>query len=230
MPSSSMTMPIYVTSWWVVVGGWSALMGVLLARAAGWLLAGVVFAGGGEALVGAAGHLSGALLLGVVGRPVLAGLDAGLDATADDRVGAVLGGLLVLLKPPGGHPGAEQLDLLAATDPAPLLGRRGAHGPGECLVELEERTSLLRGGPSGRHRRGPLVCCAVVPAAGSCVLVEADGAAAAGAALLLELPLAGAGDARPGAGQVEADPGLGDDLDQAGAAAGGVLAQGLQQS
>jgi hypothetical protein len=57
------------------------------------------------------------------------------------------------------------------------------------------------------------------------MLVEADGAAAAGTALLLELPLPGSGDARPDSGQAEGDPGLGDHLDQPGAAA--LLVLGL---
>jgi hypothetical protein len=47
--------------------------------------------------------------------------------------------------------------------------------------------------------------------------------------LALELPLAGSGDARPGAGQAEADAGLGDDLDEAGAAAGQMLGHPVVQ-
>jgi hypothetical protein len=82
--------------------------------------------------------------------------------------------------------------------------------------------------PPGRHRRqgGGLV----VALAGGGGLAQADGAAAAGAALVLELAFPRPGDAGPGAGQPESDAGLGDDLDQAGAAAGGVLAQPVEQS
>src|SRR5206468_4006159 len=103
-------------------------------------------------------------------------------------------------------------------DPGPLLGRRRCDRPGELGVQPEERASLRR--PGGL----------VVALAGGGGLAQADRAAAAGAALALELAFPGAGDAGPGAGQAEGDAGLGDDLDQPGAAAGGVLAQPLQQS
>jgi hypothetical protein len=186
---------------------------------------GGVFAGAGQAPAGAAGHGLGAVTLGVVGGALVAGLDAGLDAAADDGVGAVLGGQVVLLKPPGGHPRGEQLDLLAAADPAPLLGLRRADRAGESLVQLEEHAGLRRGGPPGRHCRALLDGNLAAPVAGGGMLVEADGAAAAGTALLLELPLPGSGDARPDSGQAEGDPGLGDHLDQPGAAA--LLVLGL---
>jgi hypothetical protein len=45
----------------------------------------------------------------------------------------------------------------------------------------------------------------------------------AGPTLAFQLPLPGPSDARPGAGQAEADASLGDDLDQAGATAGEML-------
>jgi hypothetical protein len=172
-------------------------MGVLLALAAGSTAGAlpVVFAGVGQALTRARGHLLGALLLGTLGGPLLAGLDAGLDSAADDGVGAVLGGLLVLLEPRPRHPGRQELDLLSTADPAPLLRRRGSDRPGERLVELKERAGLRRGGAPGWYRR--LRRGLVVPPAGGRMLVQADRAAAAGATLALELPFAGAGDARP---------------------------------
>jgi hypothetical protein len=50
-------------------------------------------------------------------------------------------------------------------------------------------------------------------------LLLADRTVAAGAAAVLQRPLIALGGARPGAGQPEADPGLGDDLQQPGGAA-----------
>jgi hypothetical protein len=105
-----------------------------------------------QALVGAAGEHAGALLLGTLGGVLLAGLDAGLDAAANDRVGALLGEQVVLLEPRPRHPGRQQLDDLTAADPAPLLGRRGADRAGEVLVELKERAGLL--GPHATRRGG----------------------------------------------------------------------------
>jgi hypothetical protein len=60
-------------------------------------------------------------------------------------------------------------------------------------------------------------------------LVLADGAVAAGPTLAFQLPFPSPGHARPGTGQAEADPGLGDDLDQAGAAAGLMLGHPVVQ-
>ena len=60
-------------------------------------------------------------------------------------------------------------------------------------------------------------------------LVLADRAVAAGPTLAFQLPLPGPGDARPGSGQPEADPGLGDDFDEAGAAAGLMLGHPVVQ-
>jgi hypothetical protein len=80
-------------------------MGVLLALTAGVPLAGGgVLAGSSQALTGATGDRSGALQFGTVGGVLLAGLHAGLDGAADDRMRPVLGRLGVLLKPPGGSP------------------------------------------------------------------------------------------------------------------------------
>src|SRR5438093_12621420 len=104
MPSRSMMVPISATSPCPVDRGCSALMGVLLPLPAGRPLAGGgVLPGGSQALAGATGDRSGARRFGAVGKVLLAGLDAGLDGAADDRVGAVLGGLGVLLEPRPRH-------------------------------------------------------------------------------------------------------------------------------
>jgi hypothetical protein len=101
-----------------------------LARRAG-------FAGAGQAPAGPPCEGLGALLFGAVSKLVLAGLGAGLDATADDGVGAVLGGQVVLLKPRPRYPRGEQVDGFAAADPGPLRGRRGADRPVEGLQQFQ---------------------------------------------------------------------------------------------
>src|SRR6266511_2530793 len=233
---------------------WSALMTVLPSvagwlAAAAWSRppAGALAPAVGQALVGAGRDGAGAGLLGLLGELPLAGLDAGLDGPFGDRRGALLGEQLVLLKPRADHSGGQRLDLFPAADPPPLLGQRGAHRPREARVQRHELADLLGAHPTGWRRPAGLVAggsrlvgawhpgrradaalpttpeCAAELATG-CAFVLADGAVAAGAAAVLQRPLIALGGARPGAGQPEPDPGLGDDLHQPG---GATVAAGL---
>jgi hypothetical protein len=60
-------------------------------------------------------------------------------------------------------------------------------------------------------------------------VVLADRTEPAGATLAFQLAFAGPGDAGPGAGQPKADPGLGNDLDEAGPPAGQMLCHPMIQ-
>jgi hypothetical protein len=195
---------------------------------------------GQQPLVGAAGQLVGAGLFSPLGATLLASLDAGLEGPAGDGGDPMLGRLGVLVPGGASDPGTEQLNLFTATGPTPLFGLRRPRRPGEAGVQFEERLDAIRARAPGGHGGGPLVWRLLVgtgppipptrlvagrpPRQTACLAVLlADRAVAASPTLTLQLPLPSPGHARPGAGQAKANPGLGDDLDQAGPATSQML-------